>query len=160
MCSTFYHPHPDVLRLVGDSAGMTVAFAGLTGLAVGDRISRRAGWPAAWFVLAGGLIAAFVDQRTGNAVPWALVQFGGMALVLALAVMRPVSGATGLRLFGVIAFYAIAKLPELGDHVIFEATHHLISGHSAKHLVAALAALPVIASIQSPAAQSAPVALT
>jgi hypothetical protein len=52
------------------------------------------------------------------------------------------------------------KLLELADHMIFEATHQVISGHSLKHMVAALAALPVIAAIRSPAAQSAPVALT
>jgi len=160
ICSTFYHLNPDVLRLAGDRAGMAVAFAGLIGLAVGERISRRAAWPTAWFVLAGGLIAAFVHQHTGNVVPWALVQFGGMALVVVLALMRPVGGATGLQLYGVIVFYAIAKLLELGDHMIFEATHHMISGHSLKHMVAALAALPVIAAVQRPAAQSAPVALT
>jgi len=160
LLSTFYHLHPGVVRLAGDRAGMTVAFAGLIGLAVADRVSRRAGWPAAWFVLVGGLIAAFVHQRTGNVVPWAVVQFGGMALVVALAFMRPVVGTTGLKLFGVIAFYAVAKLLEIGDHAIFDATHHMISGHSLKHMVAALAALPVLAAIKRPAAQFAPVALT
>jgi len=161
LCSTFYHLHPDGLRLAVDRAGMTVAFAGLVGLAVADRVSRRAGWPAAWFVLAGGSVAAFIDQRTGNVVPWALVQFGGMALVVALAGMRPVAdGATSIRLYGVIAFYALAKLLEMADHAIFEATHQVISGHSLKHMVAALAALPVIAALEGAAAQSAPVAST
>jgi len=154
--STFYHLHPDIQRLAGDRAGMTVAFAGLIGLAVADRVSRRAAWPTAWLVLAAGLLAAFVHQRTGNVVPWALVQFGGMALVVALALLRPVGGDTGLRLFGVIAFYAVAKGLEMGDHVIFDATHHVISGHSLKHMVAALAALPVLAAIKGTAAQSAP----
>lgn len=154
--STFYHLHPDLQRLAGDRAGMTVAFAGLIGLAVADRVSRRAAWPTAWFVLAAGLLAAYVHQRTGNVVPWALVQFGGMALVVALALLRPVGGATGLQLFGVIAFYAAAKLLEISDHAIFDATNHMISGHSLKHMVAALAALPVIAAIKGTAAQSAP----
>lgn len=160
LCSTFYHLHPDVMRLAADRAGMTVAFAGLIGLAVADRVSHRAGWPVAWFVMVGGLIAALVHQQTGNVVPWALVQFGGMALVVVLAAMRPIGGAPGLKLCGVIAFYALAKVLELGDHAIFDATHHMISGHSLKHMVAALAAVPVLMAIRNPAAQSAPIAST
>ena len=39
---------------------------------------------------------------------------------------------------------ALAKLLELGDGQVFGFTHQLISGHSLKHLVAALAALPVL----------------
>ena len=58
--SAFYHLQPDDLRLAADRAGMAVAFAGLIGLAVCERVSARAGWPAAWFTLAGGLLAVAV----------------------------------------------------------------------------------------------------
>lgn len=105
-------------------------------------------------------MAAFVHQHTGNVVPWALVQFGGMTLVVALASMRPVGDAPGLRLGAVIALYALAKVLEIGDHAVFDATHSVISGHSLKHVVAALAALPVIATFRGPAAQFSPVAST
>jgi len=147
--SAFYHLQPDGLRLAADRAGMAVAFAGLIGCAVCERVSARAGWPAAWFTLAGGLLAAAVYQETGNVLPWALVQFGGMGLVLTLALARPLNGGIGLKLGWVIFFYALAKLFELSDHAIYEATHHLVSGHSLKHLTAALAALPVLHALQS-----------
>lgn len=147
--SAFYHLQPDGLRLAADRAGMAVAFAGLIGCAVCERVSARAGWPATWFTLAGGLLAVAVHQVSGNLLPWVLVQFGGMALVLALALARPLGGAIGLRLGWVIFFYALAKLFELSDHAIYEATHQLMSGHSLKHLVAALAALPVLHALQS-----------
>src|SRR3982751_375813 len=42
--SVFYHLQPDLLRLAADRAGMAIAFAGLIGLAVCDRVSQRAGW--------------------------------------------------------------------------------------------------------------------
>lgn len=142
--SAFYHLHPDALRLAADRAGMTVAFAGLIGMAVCDRISLRAGLPMAGFTLASGLLAVAVWRAGGNLLPWALVQFGGMALVLVLAVVRPLQGALGLRLGGAIACYALAKALEAGDDVVYEATRHLVSGHSLKHLAAALAALPVL----------------
>ncbi|MGO4390287.1 hypothetical protein AB4Z46_02930 [Variovorax sp. M-6] len=147
--SAFYHLQPDPTRLAADRAGMAVAFAGLVGVAVCERVSARAGWPAAWVALAGGLLAAAICHRSGNALPWALVQFGGLALVLALALARPVPGAIGLRLGRVVFFYALAKLFELADPAILEATQQLVSGHSLKHLTAALAALPVLHALQA-----------
>ena len=146
--SAFYHLLPDAPRLAADRAGMAVAFAGLIGVAVCERVSQRAGWPAAWFVLTTGLLAAEVVQETGNVLPWALVQFGGMALVLTLALATPMRGAVGLKLGWVIFFYAVAKAFELADHQVYEASGQLISGHSLKHLVAALAGLPVLAALR------------
>lgn len=142
--SVFYHLQPDALRLAADRAGMTVAFAGLIGMAVCDRVSLRAGLPIAGFTLAAGLLAVAAWLASDNLLPWALVQFGGMALVLVLAVVRPLPGALGLRLGGVIACYALAKALEAGDEWVYEATRHVVSGHSLKHLAAALAALPVL----------------
>jgi len=147
--SAFYHLQPDSVRLAADRAGMAVAFAGLVGFAVCERVSSRAGWPAAWFTLGGGLLAAAVSHESGNVAPWALVQFGGMALVLVLALTRPARGAIGLKLGWVIFFYALAKLFELSDGAIFQATHHFVSGHSLKHVTAALAALPVLHALQA-----------
>ncbi|SFP54093.1 hypothetical protein SAMN05443579_112127 [Variovorax sp. PDC80] len=146
--SAFYHLAPDAPRLAADRAGMAVAFAGLIGMAVCERVSQRAGWPAAWFVLTTGLLSAEIAQETGNVLPWALVQFGGMALVLTLALSRPISGAVGLRLGWVIAAYVLAKAFELADQPIYEATQGVISGHTLKHLCAALAALPVLTALQ------------
>lgn len=147
--SAFYHLQPDDMRLAADRAGMAVAFAGLVGLATCERVSARAGWPAAWFTLVGGLVAVVVCHETGNALPWALVQFGGMALIVLLSFAKPTSGAVGLKLGWVVFFYAIAKLFELSDHAIFEATNHLVSGHTLKHLTASLAALPVLHALQA-----------
>lgn len=147
--SVFYHLEPDALRLAADRAGMAVAFSGMVGMAVCERVSQRAGWPAAWFTLGGGLLAVAVYHETRNVMPWAVVQFGGMLLVLGLALARPVSGALGLRLGGVIFFYALAKLFELADAAIYEATAHWLSGHTLKHLTAALAAWPVLHALRA-----------
>jgi hypothetical protein len=49
----------------------------------------------------------------------------------------------------VIVFYVLAKLFELGDATVFELTGHLVSGHTLKHLAAALAAWPVIRALGS-----------
>jgi hypothetical protein len=49
----------------------------------------------------------------------------------------------------VILAYAAAKLLEMNDHAIFDLTGQLVSGHTLKHLVATLAALPVLASVRA-----------
>nr|WP_249146331.1 hypothetical protein [Bradyrhizobium diazoefficiens] len=49
---------------------------------------------------------------------------------------------------GVVLFYVLAKLFELGDVTVFEATGHLVSGHTLKHLTTALAAWPVIRALR------------
>jgi hypothetical protein len=148
--SVFYHLQPDALRLTADRAGMAIAFAGMIGLAVCERVSQRAGWPAACFSFAAGLLAVAIYHESGNVLPWAVLQFGGMALVLTLALLlRPAPGAMGLKLGLIIFFYAVGKLFELGDQAIYEATGHWVSGHSLKHLVAAFAAWPVLQVLRS-----------
>ncbi|MGJ7523135.1 hypothetical protein ACSFA0_21820 [Variovorax sp. LT1P1] len=145
--SVFYHLQPDALRLAADRAGMAIAFAGMLGLAVCERVSLRAGWPAACVAFVGGLAAVAVYHERGDVLPWAVVQFGGMALVLVLTLLRPVPGAMGLKLGAVILFYGVAKLFELGDQAVFEATGEVVSGHTFKHLVAACAAWPVLQAV-------------
>lgn len=150
--SAFYHLQPDdVLRLAGDRAAMAVAFAGVIGLAVADRVSPRAAWPAACIALAAGLLAVAVFHETGNVTPWGVVQFGGLALVTWMATMRPVRSGTRplqLKLGWIIAAYAFAKVLELADAAVYEFTQQLVSGHSLKHVAAALAALPVLHAVQ------------
>ena len=82
--------------------------------------------------------------------PWAVVQGGGMLAVLLLAVWRPVAGAQGIRLGAVVAVYALAKLLELWDQPVFALSGGAVSGHSLKHLVASLAAWPVLAALAPP----------
>ncbi|MCA3236961.1 MAG: hypothetical protein ACK5RC_07675 [Curvibacter sp.] len=144
--SGWYHWRADDAGLFIDRLGMSFAFAGLLGLAVASRITARVGQWSAPVVLLWGVLGAWVCWRSGNLLHWALLQGAGLALLLALSVL-PVRGLP-VRWWLIIVIYAAAKLCELADHVIFEATGQLISGHSLKHLVAALAAWPVIWALQ------------
>jgi thiamine transporter ThiT len=144
LSSSFYHWGPDAWGLAVDRAGMAVAFAGVLGLAAAERVSQRA-TPWVWgSVLAAGMLAIMVNFAAGVVAPWAVVQFGGMAVVLWAAAQRAQSGAICIRWTWLIAIYVVAKLLELGDEAVFHATQDLISGHSLKHVAASLAALPVI----------------
>lgn len=143
--SSYYHYQPDNYGLAWDRLGMVVAFAGLLGMAVADRISLRAGVVTVVATLLAGPVAVLLWHQTGNLLPWVVVQGGGMLLVLALALRKPLPNSRGLPLMAVVALYTLAKLLELGDHTVFGWTGGLVSGHSLKHVVAALAAWPVIA---------------
>ena len=106
---------------------------------------KRQGVAVAATVLVAGPLAVWVWQHSANLLPWSVLQGGGMLLVLAMALRRPLAGASGLPLGAVIAWYTLAKLLELGDHQVFELTQGLVSGHSLKHVFAAMAAWPVMA---------------
>jgi hypothetical protein len=147
VCSGYYHLLPDNATLAIDRLGMVIAFAGLLGVAVADKVSSRAGIAIAALVLAAGPLTVGVWADSGNLLPWVLLQGGGMLLIALLAVRRPLKDSWGLQLLPVVIFYAAAKLLELGDHQVFEWTGGMISGHSLKHIVAAFAAWPVIAAI-------------
>ena len=72
-----------------------------------------------------------------------------MLLVVSLTLRKPLIGAWGVPLLAVIAWYVLAKLLELGDHHILALTDGLVSGHTLKHMAAAMAAWPALAVVQN-----------
>ena len=145
--SSWYHLQPDDAGLGIDRLSMVLAFAGLLGLAIAGRISQRAGAAVGAAVVISGPFSIWFWLASSNVLPWLVIQFGGMALMLWMAVIKPLPGALPMRWGVVVAVYAAAKLLELGDHPIYELTGHLVSGHSLKHLVASLAAWPVVVAV-------------
>ncbi len=150
--SSWYHLQPDDAGLAIDRLGMTVAFAGLLGLAAADRASIRAGAMLTSLVLVFGLMSVRLWSISGNVMPWLVLQFGGMALILWLATRRPIPNAKGALAISwgvVILIYAAAKVLELADHAVYDLTSQLISGHSLKHIVASFAAWPVVSALRT-----------
>lgn len=148
LCSSVYHWLPNNAGLALDRLGMAVAFAGLLGLAAADRISARTGQAVGWAVLVLGTVSVAVSALTGNVLPWGLVQFGGVALVVVLVFFKPVPRAMGVSIGLTIAFYALAKVFEHFDVQVYALTGGMLSGHSLKHLVASLAAWPVLVAVR------------
>jgi hypothetical protein len=124
-----------------------VVFAGLLGLLAAALVGERAGRVLPMVLLALALASVGLWFATGNVLPWALVQFGGIPLLLFAALRRPPAPALQVRWALVLLAYASAKWLELNDHMLFEASGQLLSGHTLKHLAAALAACPVIAAV-------------
>lgn len=156
--SAFYHWGPGDASLGIDRLAMSPAFASLLGLAVADRISARAGLAMAGFVALAAPAAALAGVASGNMTPWTVLQVGGLVLLAVLAPLAPRRGALGIALLAVLAGYGAAKMLELGDASVLAWTGGLVSGHSLKHGVVALAAWPVVHALRRLGSQAQPAA--
>lgn len=145
--SALYHWAPDAAGLVADRMGMAVTFAGALALAVSERVGQAPARPVLVVAFIAAVLSAALPYTHGNVLPWAVVQFGGVALIAWAALQSPASAAIGVHIGALIAWYALAKALELGDAAVFHATSGWVSGHSLKHLAAALAAWPVLAAL-------------
>ena len=140
--SGYYHLAPGNNALIWDRLPMTIGFAGLFSIIVGEFVSVRAGRRLLLPLLVIGLASveywAWTETRgAGDLRPYAIVQFLPMLLIpVILLSYRPVTG-TARYFWWMFAFYFAAKLFEQFDAAIF-AVGHLISGHSLKHIAAAL----------------------
>ena len=146
--SALYHWAPDAAGLVADRLGMAVTFAGALALAVAERVGQAPARPVLLVAFMVAVVSAAMPFTHGNVLPWAVVQFGGVALIAWAALQAPAPAAIGVHFGALIAWYALAKALELGDAAVFRATGEGVSGHSLKHLAAALAAWPVIAAVR------------
>jgi len=139
--SAYYHLAPDDARLVWDRLPMTVAFMSLLAAVVSERISVRAGnLLLAPLVILG--IASVAYWRWSalagveNLRPYIAVQFGSIAVILAIALLYRSRYTHGAVIFAVAAAYGVAKVVESLDREIY-ALGHWASGHTLKHLAAA-----------------------
>lgn len=142
--SARYHWAPSDSTLLWDRLGMTLAFAGVLGIAALERITQRSGVWSALVGVGAGAAALWLWRASGDVLPWSVYQFGGMGVLLVLACLPAHGKGLGISLAGIIGCYVLAKVCEAADHTIFQMTHQWVSGHTLKHLFAALAALPVL----------------
>ena len=111
---------------------------------VAERVSVTAGivlLPTLLLAGAGSVAYWYAGELTGagDLRPYALVQFAPAGLIPLMLWLFPARYTHGGYLIGVIAIYAAAKLCEVLDGPIYSAGQ-LVSGHTLKHLTAALAA--------------------
>ena len=144
--SAWYHGQvpPNDAGLAIDRYGMVIGFAGVLGLAAAHKMSERAGWWTGWIVLVAGPFSVWWWTVSGNVAPYAALQFGGMALLVLILFWRDETKAMGPNWGMLIGAYALAKVFEAADAQIWELTAHLVSGHTLKHLAAALVAVAII----------------
>jgi len=144
--SAYYHADPTNLTLTWDRAAMTVIFAGITAIYVGDRLDWNI---AAWIVLpvlislglASQLYVAFGhdDLRL-----YRLVQYGSiLTVVVTCLVLR--GRHTSIRTAVWMAFwFGLATVSEHLDREIHQVLGPPLGGHVLKHVLAAIAGIPIL----------------
>jgi hypothetical protein len=143
--SAYYHLAPDNERLFWDRLPITIALMALISAQVVDRVSVRAGLALLVpMVLAGAASAIYwiATERAGagNVLPYAVVQGYAVVILLVFALTLPSRYTRGSDVYWVFAGYVIAKLLEHFDREVL-ALGNLVSGHTLKHLAAAVAGL-------------------
>jgi hypothetical protein len=144
--SAYYHLAPGNDRLVWDRLPMTVAFMGFFASMIGERIGVRAGaWlvgPLVWLGIASVFNWHRGEQRgAGDLRLYDFVQYYPLVGIPLLSYLFPARYTRAGDVFVALGWYLLAKLLEVGvvDHGIY-AAGQLVSGHTLKHLAAALGA--------------------
>jgi hypothetical protein len=150
--SSYYHLAPDNARLVWDRLPITMVFTSLVAAMIAERFSVRAGLWLMPFLVAlgmGSVVQWYVSelQGAGDLRLYAAVQVYS-ALVLLIALLLPPKYTRGSDLAVVVGFYALAKLLETFDRPIFNALGGVVSGHTLKHLAAAMAGYWILHMLQ------------
>ena len=141
--SAYYHWAPANETLAWDRLPMTIAFTALFSALVAEHVRPEIERALLRGALLTGIAAVGWWHYTGDLRLYAWVQF---APLLALGFIAVAFSARyshrGWLLVG-LALYALAKVAEHMDASIFAATSGFVSGHTLKHLIAALAPLCV-----------------
>jgi hypothetical protein len=119
---------------------------------VSERISVRAGSALLWPLVLLGLASVAYWRWSAlagfeNLRPYLAVQFGSIAVVLAVSLLYRSRYSHGWVIFVLAAAYGVAKVVEVYDRQIFDAGQWL-SGHTLKHLAAALGVYLLLLAMQ------------
>jgi hypothetical protein len=130
---------------------MSIAFMAFVSSVVADRIHRRAGngWMLILLVVLGVLSLVYwiatESRGVGDLRFYAFVQFFPILLLPVVIWLFPAYRYTMTRYLGwVITWYALSKVLEYYDAEIFSLTGEWVSGHSLKHIAAAVGAYIVL----------------
>ncbi len=154
--SAYYHRDPSTATLIWDRLPMTIALMALFAAVVADRMSWFIGRALLWPLVALGMVSIAWWIRTeaagqGDLRLYVIVQFLPLLLIPMILWLWRGTGIRSGWLWSAIAAYAGAKLFEYFDAVTLNATG-VLSGHSLKHLFAALAVWCIMRAFQiSPA---------
>lgn len=150
--SSWYHLDPSNETLAWDRLGMVIGFMSLNALVIGEYVSQKAARSLLWPLLVLGIASVLYWSYTeslgrGDLRPYALVQFLPILLIPLTLLLFPARSDLTRWIWWVMVFYAFSKGAELLDDRVF-AEGQLLSGHTLKHLLAALASAGLLIGIR------------
>jgi hypothetical protein len=152
--SGYYHLSPNDDRLMWDRLPMTVGFMSFFAATITERINVKLGVRLFPLLIAAGIGSVLYWhlselRTTGGDLRWYVeVQYYPILAIPLMAFLFPSRYTRGVCTFGVLGLYTLAKAFELLDGPIFS-LGHVVSGHTLKHLVSALAIYCVLWMLQT-----------
>jgi hypothetical protein len=146
--SAYYHWRPDNESLVWDRLPMTVVFTSFSASMIAERIDARTGrWLFAPLLILGlgsVLFWHWGEQRgVGDLRLYGLIQFFPMAAIPVMAMLFPAVYTRNRDLWIIFSWYALAIVFQLADAPVYNLLR-IVSGHTLKHLCAAIAAWQIV----------------
>jgi hypothetical protein len=162
--SAYYHLHPDDRRLVWDRIPIMLSVMALLAATLGERICiRTATWLLGPLLLLGAYSAIYWEQTQaaghGDLRAYGLAQYGSLLVLLLLVALFPPRYTRGADLLVSLGIYGIAKIFEAADGAIFS-FGGIVSGHTLKHIAAALSAYWILRMIRQRKPVASPAAST
>ncbi|KAG1369855.1 hypothetical protein COCNU_15G002210 [Cocos nucifera] len=136
--SSYYHLKPNDARLVWDRLPMTIAFTSIMAIFIIERIDERTGMTSIVPLVLAGIISILYWRFFDDLRLYALVQFVPCIVIPLMAILIPPMYTHSSYWLWAAGFYLLAKVEEAMDKVIYKWTHHIVSGHTLKHLCAAM----------------------
>lgn len=151
--SAYYHLAPSTPRLFFDRLPMAIAFTALFATVIAERISPYWSRMLLLPLLAIGIGSVVhwkvtEDAGAGDMRVYIFVQAFPMIAIPVIMMLFDSAYTRSGELLLVILVYAGAKALEVFDAKVFELTQRTVSGHTLKHVVAALAAYVVLDMLQ------------
>ncbi|MCH9694707.1 MAG: ceramidase domain-containing protein [Gammaproteobacteria bacterium] len=150
--SGYFHLIPGNDSLVWDRLPMTLGFMSLAAVITGEyysaTLARRLLLPLLILGIASVMYWSHTEQLgRGDLRPYAIVQFLPMLLIPLTISLYASRSELGRYVWWMVGFYFLAKLAEAFDAQIF-ALGQIVSGHSLKHVIAAMAPLSLLYGLQ------------
>ena len=145
--SSYYHLSPKDFTLVFDRLALSLVFAVILAMLASIRISERSGFHTLAELIILAPLSVLLWNYNGNLTPYAVLQFGGI-IIIVLTLLLTKAQKQSPCFASLIILYGFAKVAEFYDVEIFNLSQNLISGHTLKHLIGALAVLIFISPLK------------
>lgn len=139
--SAYYHLSPNNQTLVWDRLPMTIGFMGIFTAILCETFQIKKEKLTLFSLISLGLYSVIHWSIYDDLRLYIWVQLAPLLAILFIGVMHKSESIKGSYLVMTILFYILAKLVEKYDQDIFMATGRIVSGHSLKHFLAAVAIL-------------------
>ena len=145
--SGYYHLNPNDFTLVFDRLVLTLVFTFVLAMVASIRISERSGFHTLAELVILGPFTVLIWNYNGNLTPYIILQYGGVVIVILTLILTKASKPSPC-FTSLIILYGFAKITEFYDEKIFTLSENVISGHTLKHLISAIAVIVFISPLK------------